>query len=361
MIGGTLWRYLFRRYLVMTGWFVLGMSALIFLVDFTEFASRASNLPDYTIQLGMLLSLFRLPGIIVVTAPFLILFSSMSVLLLLNRKYELVVARSSGVSAWQFLSPLCLASVLIGIVLLTVVNPISANALSLVHEYEVNLGFQRGTVGEVKRTPWIRQRTNEGTTIIGAGSVARNGLLLGDAKFTRFDDEGDIVERLDAKSALLEKGQWVLTDVKRIRGKGPKELSSAIIPTNLKPKSVEESLAAPEAISFFQLPEKIEIARSFGLGANAFAMQYQYLLSLPLLLVAMTLIAATVSLKFIRFGQSLGIILAGILSGCLLYVISVLAKSFGTAGTVPPFVAAWLPVIVALALGVTVLLHKEDG
>ena len=169
------------------------------------------------------------------------------------------------------------------------------------------------------------------------------------------------MERLDAKSALLEKGQWVLTDVKRIRGKGPKELSSAIIPTNLKPKSVEESLAAPEAISFFQLPEKIEIARSFGLGANAFAMQYQYLLSLPLLLVAMTLIAATVSLKFIRFGQSLGIILAGILSGFLLYVVSVLAKSFGTAGTVPPFVVAWLPVIVALALGVTVLLHKEDG
>jgi len=103
------------------------------------------------------------------------------------------------------------------------------------------------------------------------------------------------------------------------------------------------------------------VARSFGLGANAFAVQYQSLLALPLLLVAMTLIAATVSLRFIRFGQSGAVILAGILAGFLLYVVSVLAKAFGTAGAVPPFVAAWLPVIIAMALGVTVLLHKEDG
>ncbi len=362
MIGMTLWRYLFRRYVVMTGWFILGVLAIIYMIDFTEFSSRASNLPGYTLAIGMYLSVLRLPNIIQVTIPFVILFSSMSVLLVLNRKYELVVARSAGISAWQFLMPLCTASFLIGLVMVAVINPLSSYALLKVQELEVGMGMQRGTVGSIKRTPWIRQRTEEGVTIIGAKNIARQGLLLGDATFIRFDDDGGIAERLDAKTAILEDGMWILNDAKRMRWTGlPELLDQSEIKTNLKPEFVEESLASPQSISFFDLPRKIEVARSFGLGANAFATQYQSLLALPLLLVAMTLIAATVSLKFIRFGQSGTVILAGILSGFLLYVVTVLAKSFGTAGAVPPYVAAWLPVIIASALGVTVLLHKEDG
>ena len=174
--------------------------------------------------------------------------------------------------------------------------------------------------------------------------------------------KGAISERLDTDRATLTDGYWVLKDaVRTIPGGKVETVAELKVKTNLRPEFVEESLAAPEAISFYELPRKIEVARTFGLGANAFAMQYQSLLALPLLLVAMTLIAATVSLKFIRSGQSGTVILAGILAGFLLYVVTVLAKSFGTVGSVPPIAAAWLPVIVASALGVTVLLHREDG
>jgi lipopolysaccharide export system permease protein len=82
---------------------------------------------------------------------------------------------------------------------------------------------------------------------------------------------------------------------------------------------------------------------------------------LPALLVAMALIAATVSMRFARMGQSATIILGGVLAGFLLYVVSVLVKAFGSAGIVPPVVAAWVPVLVAGFFGVTFLLYKEDG
>jgi lipopolysaccharide export system permease protein len=75
----------------------------------------------------------------------------------------------------------------------------------------------------------------------------------------------------------------------------------------------------------------------------------------------MTLIAATVSLKFVRSGQSGAMILGGIVAGFVLYVVTVLAKAFGTAGFVPPFVAAWVPVLIATFFGISFLLHKEDG
>ena len=125
--------------------------------------------------------------------------------------------------------------------------------------------------------------------------------------------------------------------------------------------NVAERLARPETIPFFELPAKMRAAWSFGLNGNGFGMQFHSLIALPVLLVAMTLIAATVSMRFARLGQSVTMILGGVLAGFLLYVVSVLVKAFGNAGFVPPFVVAWIPVVVAMFFGVTFLLYKEDG
>ena len=161
--------------------------------------------------------------------------------------------------------------------------------------------------------------------------------------------------------AFLRDGYWELQDVKVFRNGTVQSLASDQVVTNLKPEFVQERLARPETIPFYELPGKIEVARSFGLKANAFAMQFDSLVALPFLLVAMTLIAATVSMRFARMGQSATMILGGVLAGFLLYVVSVLVKAFGVAGFVPTAVAAWVPVVVAMFFGVTFLLYKEDG
>lgn len=180
--------------------------------------------------------------------------------------------------------------------------------------------------------------------------------------FFSLDDKGDIVERRDARRAMLRDGYWELRRVTlRRNGEAAVTLATDRVATSLRPEIVQEQLARPETIPFFELPEKIEVARSLGLRAAAFAMHFHTLAALPALLVAMTLIAATVSMRFARMGQSATLIFGGIVAGFLLYVVSVLVKAFGSAGIVPPFLAAWLPVVLAVFFGVTFLLYKEDG
>ncbi|TKB37563.1 MAG: LptF/LptG family permease, partial [Mesorhizobium sp.] len=210
-------------------------------------------------------------------------------------------------------------------------------------------------------TPWLRQKTNSGDTIIGARAILNQGLEMADAVFFVLDQQGNIVERKDAARAFLRDGYWELQDVKLFKDGNIRAETSDRVATNLKPEFVQERLARPETIPFYDLPAKIEVARSFGLKANAFAMQFDSLVALPFLLVAMTLIAATVSMRFARMGQSATMILGGVLAGFLLYVVSVLVKAFGVAGFVPTMVAAWVPVVVAMFFGVTFLLYKEDG
>ena len=361
-MGWTLGRYFFFRYAAITTWFFLGIFALVFLIDFTELTGRTARFPGFTYQTGLLISALRVPMIMLQTIPFVGLFSAMATLVSLNRKYELVIARSAGISAWQFLLPLCIGALLFGMLSVGVLNPLAAHGFSQSEQLETELRSGKSNAVSANSAPWIRQKTDSGDTIIGARAILNQGLEMADAVFFILDEDGNIVERKDARRVFLRDGYWELQDVRIFReGSNIETLKTDRVPTNLKPEFVQERLARPETIPFYDLPGKIEVARSFGLRANAFAMQFDSLVALPFLLVAMTLIAATVSMRFARMGQSATMILGGILAGFLLYVVSVLVKAFGVAGLVPTTVAAWFPVVVAMFFGVTFLLYKEDG
>ncbi|MER9843992.1 LPS export ABC transporter permease LptG [Mesorhizobium australicum] len=361
MMGWTLGRYFFFRYVAITIWFFIGLLALVFLIDFTELSGRTTGLPGFTYGTAMAISGLRMPMIMLQTVPFVGLFSAMATLVSLNRRYELVIARSAGVSAWQFLLPCCIGALLFGVVSVGIINPLAAHAFSLSEQIETELRSGKSNTISADAAPWIRQKTSSGDTIIGARAILDQGLEMADAVFFILDQEGNIVERKDAARAYLRDGYWELQDVKTFRNGTIQPVASDRVPTNLKPEFVQERLARPETIPFYDLPGKIEVARSFGLKANAFAMQFDSLVALPFLLVAMTLIAATVSMRFARMGQSATMILGGVVAGFLLYVVSVLVKAFGVAGFVPTAIAAWVPVVVAMFFGVTFLLYKEDG
>lgn len=361
-MGWTLHRYFLRRYAITTTWFFFGLLALIFLIDFTEFTSRVAGLSNYTLPLGLGMSALRVPMVLLQTVPFVALFAAMALLITLNRKYELVIARSAGISAWQFLLPLCIGAFIFGLLSVSIINPVAAYGFSRAEELEAELRSGRSNAISSFSSPWLRQKTDQGDTIIGARAVLKQGTELVDAVFLSLDPQAALVERNDAKRAYLRDGYWEIVDIRRFReGELIESIPSMRLPTNLRPELVQERLARPETIPFYELPAKIAAARSFGLRADAFSMQFHSLVALPFLLVAMTLIAATVSMRFARLGQSSVMILGGITAGFLLYVVSVLVRAFGNAGLVPPVIAAWIPVVVASFFGITFLLYKEDG
>ncbi|MBX3575687.1 MAG: LPS export ABC transporter permease LptG [Rhizobiaceae bacterium] len=362
MIGRTLSSYFFRRYLATFGQFFVGICLIAYLVDFTEFSRVKSSLPEFTVQAALLISALRVPIIMQTAVPFIVLFAAIASLLALNRRYELVVARSAGVSAWQFLAPICVASLMIGLLAILVFNPLAARALSFSQELESAFGGASPSRFGREQIPWLRQRLDDGSMIVGARKTAQNGLMLTGAMFMKIDNAGSIVERVDAQRAELSDGKWHMETVVRYRpGEGTRKFDTYEIESTLRPEFLEERMAFPETVPIYELPRKMQVAWSFGLSGREYAMHFHSMVALPILLVAMTLIAATVSMRFVRMGQSASMILGGVVAGFLLYVMTVLAKSFGTAGFVPPVVAAWAPVIVAMFFGVTFLLYREDG
>lgn len=355
----TLGRYFFGRYIKTLAWFFLGVAGIIFLVDFSENSSKIPEVANSRLVEALWLTVLRLPLLLQQTAPFVVLFSSIITLVGLNRKYELVVTRAAGISVWQFMAPFAFGALLAGLAVTTILNPLSALGMQMAANVEARVG---ATSSQSAVVPWLRQITRNDDAIIGARGTADNGAKLTGVVIFHFDPQGNIVLRQDAETAILEHGYWQLNNVLETKpGEIPKRLKSAQVPTNLKREFVQERLSQPETIGFFDLARKIASNRALGISTSALKTQFHSLLAMPLFLIAMVMIAGTVSLKFSRLSQSSGLILGGILSGFMLYVVTMLAKAFGSSGVVPPFVAAWIPAIVALSVGATILLHQEDG
>ena len=85
------------------------------------------------------------------------------------------------------------------------------------------------------------------------------------------------------------------------------------------------------------------------------------MLSRPFLLASMVLLAAAFSLRFARMGGVQKMVLGGVLSGFLLYVLSKITEDMSKTELLSPVTAAWAPVLIGGLTGFLVLLYQEDG
>lgn len=356
----TLNHYFFKRYIISFFSSLVVVFALAYLIDMIE-VSRRGRFADVGFTTIALISALRVPAFIEQAFPFVILFASIFTLLSLNKKLELVVARASGVSVWQILAPFIVGSILLGVAATFLYNPLAAMAQAQSANIETQLAGGK-TKSSTGLAPWLRQSGEGIESIIGAKAISQGGLKLGGVTAFVLAEDGTVRDRIDAPSATLTDGAWDIDSptVTRV-GYSPEKPPTYRLPTTLRPEFVEQKLGDPQAIPIWDLPAKIEVARSLGYNAEAFAMHYNTLVAKPALFVAMTLLAATVAVQFARTGQSSRTIIGGITAGFVLYVVTFLAQALGSNSVVPPVVAAWFPVLAAGLFGVTILLHQEDG
>src|SRR5581483_11250806 len=193
-------------------------------------------------------------------------------------------------------------------------------------------------------------------------SSREQGAQLGGVTIYTFDRDGHFQDRIEAQSATLQDGFWELEDARiYVSGKAPDIEDSYRVATNLTLEQVRESFATPETVPFWQLPTYIDMADRAGLGAAGYRLQYQLLLARPFLLAAMVMLAASVSLRFFRFGGVQKMVLSGITAGFLLFVLSKITEDMSKSELMSPIAAAWIPAIVGGLTGFVALLYQEDG
>jgi lipopolysaccharide export system permease protein len=363
-LARTLSAYIARQFFI---WFCSVFGAMVtvtFLLDYIELIRRGGTRSQATWGVLLEMAALKMPHTAQDVMPFAILFGTMLAFWRLTRSNELVVVRAAGVSVWGFLTPAALVALLVGVVAVTVFNPIASSMEASYEKLDARILRTEGDPLSLSNTGlWLRQADETGGQIIIRGDkTGAPALLLRHVSVFFLNDRAEFTARVEAQTARLDGGYWVIEHGSRFRpGDPPNAFDEWRLPTSFTSNKIEESLASPDTMSFWELPGFITLLERSGFSAQRHRLHFEVLLARPLLFCGMVLVAATFSLRMQRRGGAVTLLVSGVAAGFLLYFLSDIVFALGISAKIPVLLAAWTPTGVSMIFGASMLLHLEDG
>lgn len=287
------------------------------------------------------------------TLPVTLLIGAIIGILDLQARRELTVIKATGVSIWRILRAPAIAVVIASIVA-------SLGADTAIVSLSRMLALNMPQVRSSDRVLWLQQRGADQDYVLVARHPHPGGTVLEDVTIYLDRDLGG--GRIRADAMELRAGEWVVTAGTRFRPDQPPEpVAGLTLPTSTTAGDMGVKLASPVELTIFELAEAMSKQLTDPDLRNGVEMRFLRLLALPLLLVGSLLIAFAFTAGYRRTNKYGAAVLYGIVLGFVVYVITEMAAMAGAAGVLEPAFAAVAPAFVAIVIGTTVLLFREDG
>ena len=277
---------------------------------------------------------------------------------------ELIVARSAGISGWQFTAPVLLVVMVLGILIITVYNPLMSSLLD--YHTKVESRYLRGKSSLISVSDsgiWLRdQEGSHLDKIIHAQSVYDRGAYLSEVTIFIAGEDQSFLKRVQSDIASIQDGKITMQDVVvSSPSEHPKKYKQLSLSTQLVSEQLQDSLADPTTISIWELPSFIKRIEGAGFSARNHLLYFYNLLFSPIFFCAIVLISASFSLTPPRKGRIGLMIVVSIAMGILIYFFSKLVYALGLSGSLNAFIAALVPTLLTVLLGVFLMFHYEDG
>ena len=340
------------------------IGSIVLLIDFVELSRFSGGERGVGFFTVLTMAVLKTPSILIALLPFIFLFGTLAAFVSLNRHSELIAMRAAGISAWRFILPAAGAAFAIGVLTVAALNPIAAGMERRFEQIRASIS---APPADAPRRIWLRQGDSRTQVIIGAADRGPvGGVSLRNVSFFIYslDGDGDPVfsRRIEAGGAQLTRGAWRLSNARDATpGAAAVRYDTLSIPSTLDEQKALEKFASPQSISSWQLPQAIGRIEEAGFSATNYRLRLQQLLATPFLFAAMSILAAAFSLKLMRLGGLFALAGTGVTAGFIFFFFDQLSGSLGKAGAIPPTLAAWIPPLLALLSGFTVLFHTEDG
>jgi lipopolysaccharide export system permease protein len=350
-------RYLAREFILN---FLLALAAFTTTYLIVEFFERVNAFMVNQAPLPLMAAYFlsKIPGIVYQISPPAVLLAAIKTLGQMSRHNEIIAMKAGGVALSQLARPilgtvLVICFVLLGIseFLMPQTNQ-NARALrdQIIHKKKSVVTFKQSQI-------WIH--SFQAIYNIQLYDPEKN--VLQGVTIFRFDPAFRLTERVDARSAHWEKGQWVFSDVSVTKfppGGFPvrKMHPRLVLYLPEAPNDFRIAEKNPDEMNYRQLREYVQKVERDGYNARKYRTAMHASLSFPFVGMIMAMLGIPLALRKER-GAGIAVALGlSILVSFIYYGVFSFSLALGNAETLPPFVSAWLGNLIFALVGIYLFL-----
>lgn len=326
----------------------------------------------------------RLPDLASFILPFAVLIASLLMLAKFARNNEIMALKASGLSFYRLLLSLAPAALLVGLLHLLISDQVVPRTAWILQQWDAaaepaaapagapagksasaapsdNLPLAPPSPGANKSGDWIR----DGDSYVQIETVLDDGKEL--RGVTIFARQGHAVvnERLHAERALYDAATgWRLFTVQKLsladgQDRKPERIAETPWHTSLTPDHLADLTTDPATLSLGEVWRFVSHPEVGTRPANFYMTWLLRKIALPLVSIMMVLLAAPVAQGMQRHGGLGAGLAVGVGLGFLYFVTDGLLMTLGEMGAISPMIAAWCPLVLFAAIGVSALLRIE--
>ena len=354
-------KYLTTEILKFFAIILLLVISIFLAVDFFE---KIDNFLEAGLPLSKILTFFqlRIPFIVAQIAPVGIVLAVLIVFGLMNKNYELIAFKSSGISVYYFLKPVLTLAFVLSLLLFALADlvvPLTINQANRIWLGEVN---KASAVTSRAKNIWIKgHRSIPHIKYYNSTNQTISGITL-----YYFDKDFSLTRRVDAKTGYFENGKWVFRQAmeqKLNKTAGDYTITfhaQRLEPFGFLPDDLKRVAKKSEEMNFIELLDYIKDVESEGYDATSYRVDLHAKIAFPLICAVLCLLATGIGAarRKRREGLSLDIVY-GIGLIFVYWIFYSFCLSLGYGGILPPIIAAWTANFVFVCIGLFNLINAD--
>ncbi|MDC0481276.1 LptF/LptG family permease [Candidatus Pelagibacter sp.] len=334
------------------------MISLVFILNILQEIEFLSN-QDVNSFYPIYLSLMSSPSIIFEMFPFIFLISTQFFFLKLFNNDEINIFKYSGLKNIKIILILSIISFFIGIFTISVFYSFSSN---LQHYYlQVKNQFSENKLYLAvinKNGLWIKDVVDNHTSIINSSKIDNN--FLTNTFITTFDKKFNLVRSLKSNKIDIKKNEWLIYDVTVFEDDVSKKVDLIKFKSNFDQERIESLFSNLSSLSLLKLFDLKKNYNLLNYSTVDVDIQIYKILTYPLFLVIMTILASIIMLNTKKSNNKVIKIIIGLFFSVVIYYINNLMNAMGSTEKIPLMVSIWMPIIFLSLINLIMLVNINE-
>ena len=339
--------------------YVMGVAiSLVFILNFLGELDFFQKI-DIEYYFPLFLSFLNSPILIFDMFPFIFLVTSQLFFIKLFNNSELLTFKYSGLKNSNIVLILCTISFVTSLLIVSVFYNLSSNLKNFYLELKqpfVSDGKYLAVI--TKNGLWIRDRLEGKTLIINASKIDQNFLL--DNFITEFDREFNVTKNIISEKIDISKNVWTIYNAKVYNKNDYKQYEKLNIETNFNYKRINTLYSNLNSMNVFELYELRKNYIKLNYSIIEVDLQLLKLITLPILLVLMTLFSALMMLKIKHLSGTTIKISLGLFFSVVIYYLNNFFFVLGSTEKLSVYISVFTPLLILTFINMLMLNNIND-